>query len=338
MMSLENHGINVSTKGASSLAVSARVFRYVLGVLFICAGAAKIPMLNSLASTIVSVTHCSLGFSWVLALLTVTVEIAGGVALLLRYNVQAAALILCIMTAGFLWILSSAILQGMEILCNCFGILGINFSNRTELILDLFIFNSLTFIAWTSSRRTFRSPKHLRRERLYGIVTFIVVIYVEFGLVQLALERPRGIELVPLQPAIHFAEMHSRGFAASAGRPRALFLLSLNDFNCPPCFDDFVLLCDSLTSSLTVWDDERVVALVRPDNPIASGGRTRLEEWARATGIPFPLIAAPDTLFSCLDFRKSLVSVIGSSGKVILRHELPLGVANRGTIVKYLLR
>lgn len=338
MMRLMHHEIDREGQSASLLAMSVRLLRYVVGTLFVCSGIAKLPMVHTFAATLAAITHLPEGASWILGLLIVALEIAGGTTLLLRFTVYYSAPVLCILTAVFLWVLSSAILQGKEITCNCFGVLGIRFPNRIELVLDLVIFDSLAFIFWASSPRRLLSSNHTRPAWFLTFVTVIAVLYVEFALLQRAFGQPADATTAALRPAIRFAEVNTSGFASLAGPYRVLFVISVNDFNCPPCFDDFVMLCDSISARLPPGDRERVVALVRPDNPIASHSPTRLNEWTRATGILFPVLVAPDTLFTSLGFRKSFISVINSSGDVIVRQDIPAGVRQRELVMNYLLQ
>lgn len=338
MAMLEEYNDDHVRPDAAPLVIGFNVLRCVLGALFVCSGIAKLPVACAFVSTIVSVTHFTVTVSWIVGLLIVTCEVLGGLALLLGLRAHAAALALCALTAAFLWILTSAILQGKEITCNCFGVLGIHLSNRLELILDLILFNCLVFTVWASSHRESSSLKRRRRERLLTTVTVAAIIYIEAGLVRIAIEPEATSRSSVLGPAIRFAESNTKGFASSAALYRVLFVISVNDFNCPPCFDDFVALCDSINTRLPADDRERVVALVRPDNPVVSDGPVRLRRWIRATGILFPVLAAPDTLFAHLGVTKSIVSVINSRGDVIVREEIPVGARKREEILSYLIQ
>jgi hypothetical protein len=55
-----------------------------------------------------------------------------------------------------------------------------------------------------------------------------------------------------------------------------------------------------------------------------SGGR-RLERWAEETGISFPVVLVPDSVFASARFSRSMVAILGEGGGTIFHAEFPMG-------------
>ncbi len=209
----------------------------VLGLVFLVAGAAKIPMFDQFAGTVASITYVSFELARIIALIVLAVELLGGLALLFRYKVMFVSVLFCALVGIFLWVLSSALVQGKEIDCHCFGILSIGLSNRAELILDLVIFNLFALLALLTSTKQRGSSAN---QKVWWAVTALVVIYLQYSLVTLLSENRDSRQTRNITPALLYAETHNREFASQKPKNRLLFLLSFADFNCPPCFEDFI--------------------------------------------------------------------------------------------------
>jgi len=117
------------------------VLRIALGIVFIVAGLGKIFVLGEFAGTISGITYLSPDASIALAAVLMAVEILGGIALIARFMVVPVSVLFCLLLAVFLWVLASAVIQGREIQCHCFGLLNIALSNRAEIVLDIILFN-----------------------------------------------------------------------------------------------------------------------------------------------------------------------------------------------------
>ncbi|MBI3578323.1 MAG: DoxX family protein [Ignavibacteriales bacterium] len=301
--------------------------------MFLVVGAAKIPALHQFTETITSITHLSFRTAEIIAVFIILIELLGGIALLFRFKVALVSSSFCIVISIFLWVLLSAILRDKEIQCNCFGILNVAFSNRTEFILDMLLFNLFALLALLSMKqpRTYSTNR-----RTYMIVSAAVVAYLQYSLVAFANKHiePRGAPDVSF--TVEYAENHNQSFASHKFGNRLLFLLSFSDFNCPPCFDDFQSFCDKLKMLFPKGHANGVLAIFKSDDMIKPDDPARLNHWAKANDFSFPLVIAPDSIFSKIPFKKSCIMVVDSFGNSVFSEIFPMGSEKHQTILHLL--
>ena len=304
-----------------------------LGGLFVIAGVAKLPMFAEFSRTVAAISHINELGACILAGVVVAVEILGGVALLLQYKRFIVATMFCFIVAVFLFVLSAAIVQGREIQCNCFGILGVALSNRMELALDLVLLNLFAVLAMFSGTRT--SPK-TNTERIWLAISAAVVLYLQYSFLNFVSEKRTTEREMNIAPAVRFAEDHGREFVPWERANRLLMLLDFSDFNCPPCFDDFMSLCDSLKSGSGDTPGTGVLALFREGRGTGNDNPERLAIWARVTGLPFPYIVGPDSFFSQIRFRKSGAVIVDASGQTLMFEVFPMHLEKRVKLLSLL--
>lgn len=304
-----------------------------LGLVFLTAGIAKLLAFHQFAETIADIIRFSFGTAKAIAFIVILIETLGGIALLFRFRVATVSLLFCFLISIFIWVLFSAILQGKEIQCNCFGILSVAFSNRTEFILDLFLFNLFVVLVLLSMKQ----PRvDSTNQKTYLIVSILAVIYLQYSLVAFANRGAEPRRSLNISFAVAYAENHNQSFASYKSGTRLLFLLSFSDFNCPPCFDDFQAFCDKLKTFLPKERNDRILAIFKPDDMVKLHDPARLYHWAKANDFSFPLLVAPDSIFSKITFKKSCITVIDSSGNNIFSEIFPMGPEKHQTIVHLL--
>ena len=304
-----------------------------LGCVFFIAGAAKVPVLAQFSQTVSGIVHLSPGMSRTGAIGVVILELAAGTALLFRYRQFVVSALLCILVGAFLWVLASAVAQGREIQCNCFGILGISLPNRSEMILDLVLFNLLAVLAFLSMETRQHSTFG---QKVWSAALGLVLIVLQYTFVGFVFEGSSRSSSVDVEHALAYAEMHHREFGSSAGSNRLLMLLNFSDFNCPPCFDSFVDLCDSMKAQLPDSGRNRVLALFRAGEVADPRDPTPLKRWAQANELLFPMLIAPDSLFESIHVQKSAVVVLGPSGRARMLRVLPIEQADRAAMLRIL--
>jgi hypothetical protein len=304
-----------------------------LGMFFIIAGIGKIFSFGAFASTVSEITYLAQSTSTVLAVAVIAIEILGGVGLFLRYKTTLLSILFCILIALFLWVLSMAIIQGKEIECQCFGILNIGLSNRAALIVDLVLFNLFALLALISSVR--KSPPTLS-QKVWLAVTLAAVFYLQYSAFAPMLKERNLERNLNLQPVLSLLKTHHSDFASNEGENRLLFLLYFPDFNCPPCFDEFMTLADILQTRFPNGQSKRLLALFKPDAIADPADPTRLHRWAEANKLFFPTLIAHDSLFQQANFFKSAVAVISPSERILFSEVLPMGPEKLERVIKLL--
>jgi len=135
-------------------------------------------------------------------------------------------------------------------------------------------------------------------------------------------------------PPVAFLKSEHKGFASD--RTRLVLLLSFSDFNCPPCFDDFIMLSDFMQMDSSTGGRSRVVALFRSKDLPKALRSGRLQQWAEVNRIAYPVLIAPDSIYEQIGFTKSSAVAISPSGAVILYEPFPLGRHNRERLLTLL--
>lgn len=268
-----------------------------LGFLFVVEGVAKFSVFQPFSQTISSITHLSPDTARFLVVVVIVFEVVGGVLLLLRYETRIVTMTLCFLIGFFIWVLHTAIAQNREIICDCFGFLNIDVPNHIELTIYLILFNILALIAILDINQKKTAVPATTRQKFFTIVAAGIVLYLQIGMVLPAYQRANKNTNADIQRALVYATEHSKDFASITNGNRLLFMLNFRDFDCPPCLDDFILLCDSITAKLQHHQWNRVIILINRTDLDSS----RLARWALASGILFPVITAPDNLFTQVD-------------------------------------
>ena len=306
-----------------------RFLSITLGVLFLAAGLAKLFVLDAFASTIAGIVFIPIQAGIILAAIVICVEAAGAIALLVNFQVRLVSLLFCLVVAVFLWVLSSAIIQGTEITCNCFGILGIHLTNRQELLLDFALFNAFGLLAYAAHGMEDPSPaEHRGRGRTFTIALVVVLAVLELSLAKYVLDRGRYLSPEDSAIALRHVESMDSLFAARSNTTRALLLVRFRDMNCPPCSDDFFHLVDSLRSRVGV-NSHRVAALVAMEPSLMANSPKMLERWIEANGFRFPVFVMPEAVSDSISLAKSTAVVIGARDRILFSERFPMGLTKR---------
>jgi len=133
-----------------------------------------------------------------------------------------------------------------------------------------------------------------------------------------------------------YADTHSKEFATHQKYNRLMLFVQFSDLDCPLCFDDFLLLVDSIGTLLKGNEQGYVIGLFSDASLNVFKTADRLLQWARTIGISFPVIVVPDTLLAPPSTKGSFAAAIDPSGKVLFFHMLPMGNVNRGNLLRWL--
>jgi hypothetical protein len=310
-----------------------RALSIILGLLFLVAGLAKVFVVDAFALTVAAIAHITASAGFILAAAVICMEAVGAIALISNYRVRMVSLAFCIVVGVFIWILSTAILQGKEIDCNCFGVLGIALSNRYELLLDVVLFNAFGVLAFLSPGKTASVQSNPGSPMRVSTIILLVVVVVLEGLLVLPLLANRGNGgREDLGAAIQWAERADSAFASFSGGNRALLVIRFSDMSCPLCADDLFEFVDSLQSPIA-GVDHQVVAVFENEPLLRGDSLEHVNRWIAANGFRLPVLVAPDSVAERIHLDKSLVAVINVNDRVLLSERFPMGLAKRLTAV-----
>jgi uncharacterized membrane protein YphA (DoxX/SURF4 family) len=313
-----------------------RFLSFALGILFFAAGISKLFVLDAFAGTIAGITHTPMHIAFSIAVGVICLEAGGAIALVTDFKTRAVSILFCVVVAVFIWVLVSAILQGREITCHCFGVLGISLSNRHELLLDVLLFNAFGLLGYLSpagDRAVFgRNP---RWGRISTAALAIVVGLLECGLLVSLLDGGRVLAELRPEQAIRFAGRADSRFGNQSHGNRILFVIRLADLHCPLCCDDFLRLADSVHARMG-GEEGRALALFETTGSEAGDSLSPIKQWVDTNRFPLPAVVAPDSVLKALHLRKSVALIIDPGNNVVLSERFPMGLTKQHTALQLL--
>jgi hypothetical protein len=310
--------------------------RIVLGTILCVSGTSKLFVMSEFSGTVGRIFQCSGTRAWTLALGLVAVEGLLGVGLLLARQIHLLAGAACGLFGLFLWVLSDALTHGREILCHCFGVLPLRFSNQVEFVVDLALFNASAFLALghDSIRRFWAAAAGARKSAL--ILAAAGILAGQGVLLSRALSIVNRGDALNLPALVRFAEVETDQFTRETRGKRLLLVIELHDFNCLPCFEDFLGMCDAIQSNSSIVEERRVALVIRQPGGGGSASPEMLKAWARETGVTFAVAVLPESAAAELGIRKSFGVVISEDGAEVLKHEMPIGTSARKEMLQLL--
>lgn len=111
---------------------------------------------------------------------------------------------------------------------------------------------------------------------------------------------------------------------------RVIMIANLGDLTCPPCFDDFVALAESLS---VMGETDRVAVLLTDSRGEDQIQHEVLKQWAAETGLPFACAVIDPSLLSAFELQKSQALVIDQSSRVRFQKPFPLGERARAELL-----
>lgn len=315
---------------------SIQILTIILGIVFFPASVAKMFTFDAFAKTISNITYLPRELSLAAAFIVIFVEFIGSVALFKRYKLWLVSLVYCCLLGFFLYALLIASHRGIEINCNCFGILNFGLSNQKEFILDIALLNLFILLYFLTFPKKVAKNRSLKFQILKALVTAALIIYVEYGLV--GTFSKMGSNITTIEPILASAKIQDSNVLVPQSKNRLLLLLSFADFNCPLCYDDLMQFCDSLQKCDIIYAEKRVLVVFRQDDFADPNNNERMNHWATINNLTFPMIVLPDTIFRQINFKKSSVVVIDKSDNIDFFGLFPLGTDQRNKVFQLLLR
>jgi uncharacterized membrane protein YphA (DoxX/SURF4 family) len=306
-----------------------RSLSYVLGAIFLIAGISKLFILDAFAVTVATTMLIPLAYALILAIGVIAAEVLGAIALFARFKIRLVAMMFCVLVALFVWVLSSAVIQGREITCNCFGNIGIGLTNTQELLLDIVLFNAFAFLAYYSPGKGRVPGKGQGRRGLsWKMIIAAVLVLLEVSLMMPVLNGGKTSTHLRAEAAVGFAERVHPQFALRHPGNRAILLMKYADLGCALCFDDFLAFADSAGSQLGK-NSHRVLVVFDEDQFIRNDSSNHLRRWISANGITLPVVVAPDSILSNAGVVKSMVIIIDRKNDVVFTERFPMGTVKR---------
>lgn len=114
---------------------------------------------------------------------------------------------------------------------------------------------------------------------------------------------------------------------------RVIMIANLGDLTCPPCFDDFIALAESLSATDAT---DRVAVLLTDGRGEDQVQREVLKHWAVETGLPFACAVIEPSLLSAFELQKSQALVIDQFSRVRFQQQFPLGERARAELLAML--
>lgn len=120
---------------------------------------------------------------------------------------------------------------------------------------------------------------------------------------------------------------------------RLIFLFSIDDFNCPLCFDDFMKINEMLQIVLNENETQNVfLLLITNEEELFKYSSERIKLWKEANDIKFTTITCVDSIFTEFNYEKPSSLIINSKNEIIFKEKIPMGEEKHRLLLKYLRR
>ncbi len=133
-----------------------------------------------------------------------------------------------------------------------------------------------------------------------------------------------------------YIEKNDSLFSVSECKYKIVFMLDLIDFDCMPCFDDFINLCGEINSVFSKNEQSHIVALVRQSTSKVLSDYQRLLYWKEVNNINYNVMIASDSIFNYAGMNGSGLIIFNRKGEVVLLDHFPIDSENRKNIHQFL--
>jgi hypothetical protein len=167
-----------------------------------------------------------------------------------------------------------------------------------------------------------------------AVATFLVLLSAGVIVAAAVFVRAR-LEVRPdLTAVVQYIAAEHKGFAQPYNR--LIMVANLADLTCPPCFDDFTALAESLSANARITRTGRVALLLTDSREGEELRGEVLKHWATETGLAFPSVAIETSLLEAFEMQKSQAVLIDSSNRLTLQKRFPIGESSRREVVSLL--
>ena len=303
--------------------ISSNGARLALGLVLTGASVSKIFSLHQFALSLSALAHVPEFLANPAAAGLIALECGTGLLLLSGRFTRIAASAALFLFVAFTVVLSSAIVRGAELPCNCFGSLGPRLPMREQALLDLLLAAVAFFLMKGAS-----SAKPQRSSPTSSLAAIAVLFWGSALIVWPQRETGSGGE----SP---FPASYSQEESGNASRrPAVLLLADFDDFGCQLCLDDFLAFCDSLNGA-RFRSSVSVRLIARRDSARSGPAQARmLEGWAAGNRYQFPVSVDSESLFERSGVGKTSAIVLGVGGRLLDIAHFPTGSDKRNELLR----
>lgn len=311
---------------------ASRAARLALGLILLGAAISKLLSLAPFFSSVEQLSGIPKQIAVPVGLCVLTAEFAAGLSLLTGYRAKQAAYLSVVLFATFASVLSRAIARGIDLPCNCFGVLGPVLPIRGEALLDL----ALCVVALHFGR-SFHSTgsTEVQPLRITAPAAALVLLWGSALILWPHLHRMSAPD--PAWTMLRTKLLRAAG-PTPQGHGTVFLLADFDDFGCHLCLDDFLAFCDSLESSSS--PERPVVRLIaRRDSAMSEEDQFRmLRGWGAGNHYSFSLSIDREGLFDPGRSPRTALVALDPEGRVLSAARFPLGPDRREEILRAVCR
>ena len=302
-----------------------KVLRYtivVLGFFFLIAGGSKVFVFLTFAETIDNFIPYLNGIGTILSIIIISAEVLGGIFYIINYKIVLFSYMFLFIISTFITVLSISLVLNREINCRCFGVINFNFSNQNELILDFILLDIIALIIFVNYKLSNKKIK-------LNVVTFCLIVlfglYIEYNFISVTTSGKLFNQNATSLNMQKLIDLENHYLFKNAQNPKLFLLIDFDDFNCPPCFDDFIEFNDALNKNQK--NINRIYAFfVFNENDNILSDSIRLEYWKQRNNFKYSLFLIPYTIFESINLKKSS-AILLDNGRVVFNEIIPMGKA-----------
>ena len=305
---------------------------FVLGIFFLISGIGKLLSFEAFVETIKSITHFPYAIAYLVGLCITGFEIGGSIALIFRYRITLFVLLFSLLIGVFIIVLTMTLIEQRTLLCNCFGIFDFGLSNYQELILDVILLDVLIFYGIYISSKY---PILFQGKLLFAVIVALL-FYTEYSIIQPLSKRQYRENKTDITEIASFIGSRIPEYASINNSIKLIFLLNYADFSCPPCFDSFISLAESLQDHMLPENRYRAVGIMREDEVMKRASPKRFIHWKEANNLTLPIVIAADSMFLKMHSGKSAVLLLNSKSQILFFQSFPLSYDQVKVVLKFM--
>lgn len=307
-----------------------KILSTLIGLLFFISGISKIFNFDAFTGSTKKFLPFLSDYILFVGFLVITLEIFLGTMLFFRKRLKTIIMVLLLLLCLFIGVLIQNILLNNNIDCNCFGFLPFHYTLKTQLFIDIILLNML-LVLYFFNIDNFNLSEFKNNKRNW-LIALIFYLFIQFGLVQFAISNNNNKE-IDTKYFLGSVEKEIKNSTFNVSEARVFFLISVKDFSCPPCYDNFSALSDAINEIDNKLSVFYLFEKASVDSNLIIGDR--FLEWKKIEGIRYPSFFITDSLFYTFT-KKSCVLVLTNTNKIKFNEIFPMSVQKGNEIISFL--
>jgi len=299
-----------------------------IGVFFVLTGFSKFFEFNEFSNSIGLTISFFSNTSYIVAIIVILGELILGYLFLRRKHLDIVSILLSILSLIFIVYLILQIINDSNASCICYGILGLEVTAITQIIIDIFILNScvVVYVINSSKKHT-----HAKSNMTAWIVSIVFFVFMQYSIINFVFNISSDqMKVIDLQ----IENVKIKSFTGS-NNTKVIFYVDFDDFSCALCYDDFTILSDYLNET-KIENLDVLYLFSREKNHLFSSNSKRLEVWAKVNNIGYQILYVDSLLQMQLKSTKSSVYLFSKTNSLQYKGAFPIGITNRKFITNYL--